>query len=62
MPSQDFASSTVAAMLIEPGRDCTAMTVRLPKSSEDSRTAAEITADPWEIFGIPEILASKNVI
>ena len=62
VPSRDFASITVAPMSVEPGRDCTATTFRLPKSSEDSRTAAEIAADPWEIFGIPEILASKNVI
>ena len=62
MSSQDFASSTVAPMSVEPGRDCTAMIVRLPKSSEDSKTAAEIAGDPSEIFRIPEIFASKNAI
>ena len=62
MSSRDFASITVAPMSVEPGRDYTAMTVRLSKSSEDSRTAAEIAADPWEIFGIPAFFASENAI
>lgn len=62
MSSRDFASSTVAPMSIEPGQDCAAMAVRLPKSSEDSRTAAEIAVDPREIFGIPALFASKNAI
>ena len=62
MPSQDFASSTVAPMSVEPGQGCSAMTVHLPKSSEDSKTADEFAANPRETFGIPEILASKNAI
>ena len=62
MPSQGFASITVAPMSVEPGRDCTAMTVRLPKSSEYPRKADEIAADPRETFGIPALFASKNAI
>ena len=62
MPSRDFASSTGAPMSVKPGQDCTATTLRLPKSSEDFKTAAEIAAGPGETFGIPEIFASKNAI
>ncbi len=62
MSSQDFASSTVAPMSVEPGQDCSAMTVRLPKSSEDSKTTDEFAANPSEIFGIPALFASENAI
>ena len=46
MSSRDFASITVAPMSVEPGQDGNATTFSLPKSSEDSETAAEIAADP----------------
>lgn len=49
-------------MSVEPGQDCSEMTFSLSKSSEDSEIAAKIAADPGEVFGIPEILASKNAI
>ena len=62
MSSRDFASITVAPMSVEPGRDYTAMTVRLSKSSEDSETAAEFAANPREIFGIPALFANKDAI
>ena len=46
MSSRDFASSSIAPMSVDPRKDGSEMTFRMPKSSEDSKTAAESAANP----------------
>ena len=41
MSSRDFASSSIAPMSVEPRKDRSEITFRMPKSSENSETAAE---------------------
>ena len=56
MSSRDFASSSIAPMSVEPGKDGSEMTFRMPKSSEDFQKLP----NPRESYRIPDIFVSEK--
>ena len=58
MSSRASASSLIAPMSTEPSQDRSAMTFRMPNSSEDSK----IMPNPRKSYRKTEIFASKNAI
>ena len=62
MSSRDFGSSLIAPMLVEPGKDRYEMTFRMPKSSENSETAAESPPNPGNPAACRTHSQTKNPI